>query len=373
MLQAFPPELMRGVRNCAIHYGGIKKGDQVVILCELGTYLDPIVVQAEATVCQEVGAEVQVLWTKRLTDTWWDELSPTVRAAIGAANVLLQNQHSIGKTHLLDLMIDKKVRRIRNYATDAIIMSSEWANFPVELQDMLEIKVNSRLQQSKTYRIVTPKGTDITGEIATTIRPWRKDIKRSHGMNITFPPGVFRAMESLNARGVIACEGTYPWGARRYGLPETGFKDTVMLTVENNRVTHVEGGWEAERYKVAIERSAQINGERAYEIDSFHSGMSPQAFASFYPKVDPDRWDHLMHNHENWFHFHVGGLSTKDFRQSQVVDHVPAICRDATVYLDGEIMTKNGRLWAWDDPELQEAAKKFGDPNALFAVKEVML
>jgi 2,5-dihydroxypyridine 5,6-dioxygenase len=373
MLPAFPPELLRGVRNCAIEYGGIKKGDQVVILCELGTYLDPMVVHAQATVCQEVGAEVQVIWTKRLTNTWWDELSPTVRAAIGAADVLLQNQHSIGKTHLLDLMIDKKVRRIRNYATDMTIMCSDWAAFPVEVQDLVEVKVNSRLQDAKTYRLTTPVGTDISGEIAKTIRPWRKDIKRSHGMNITFPPSVFRAMESLNAKGVIACEGTYPWGARRYGLPETGFKNAVMLTVEGNRVVHTEGGWEAELYKVAMAQSALAVGDGAYEIDSFHSGMSPQAFASFYPKVDPDRWDHLMHNHENWMHFHIGALSKKEFRQSQKVEHVPAVCRDATLYLDGEVMMKNGRLYIWEDPEVRELAKKYGDPVALFAPKEVML
>jgi hypothetical protein len=185
MLPAFPPELLRGVRNCAINYGGIKKGDQVVILSELGTYIDPVVVQAQATVCQEAGAEVQVLWTRSLTNTWWEELSPTVRAAIAAADVVLQNMNSIGKTHLLDLMIDKKVRRIRNYATDVMLMCSDWANFPVEIQDLVEVKVNTSLEKAKTYRITTPAGADITGEIATTIRPWRKDIKRSQGIAIT--------------------------------------------------------------------------------------------------------------------------------------------------------------------------------------------
>src|SRR5574340_573702 len=370
MLPAFPPEFLRGVRNCIINYGGVKKGDQVVILSELGTYIDPVVVQAQATVCQEAGAEVQVIWTKRLTDSWWEQLSPAVRAAVGAADVLLQNSQSIGKTHLLDMMLNKKVRRIRNYATDVILMCSEWANFPVEVQDLVEIKVNGRLENAKAYRITTPAGTDINGEIAGTIRPWRKDIKRSLGMNVSFPPSVFRAMESLNARGVIACEATYPWGARRYGLPETEFKNPVMLTVEGNKIVHIECGWESERYKVAMEETAQAIGERAYEIDSWHSGMSPKAFSSFYPKVDPDRWDKLLHNHENWFHFHIGGISTKDYNKTQMAEHVNSVCRNATVYLDGEIMAKNGHLWIWDDPEVRELAKKYGGPESLFAAKE---
>jgi 2,5-dihydroxypyridine 5,6-dioxygenase len=372
MLPAFPPELLRGVRNCLINYGGIKKGDQVVILCELGTYIDPVVVQAQATICQEVGAEAQILWTKRLPNSWWEELSPTVRAAIGSADVVLQNMDTIGKTHMLDLMVDKKVRRIRNFASDVALMCSDWANFPVEVEDLVELKVNTRLQNAKTYRITSPAGTDISGDLEHTVRPWLNYKKRSHGPNVSFPPSVFKPKEPLNSRGVIACEATYPWGARRYGLPETDFNNAVMLTVEGNRIVHVEGGWEAERYKAALEDTARSIGDEAYEIDSWHSGMSPLAFTSFYPKVDADRWDHLMHNHENWFHFHIGVNIAKDFRKTQTVEHINAVCWNATAFVDGELFAKDGHLWVWDDPEVREVAKKYGDPNALFAAREVM-
>jgi leucyl aminopeptidase (aminopeptidase T) len=374
MLPVFPPELLQGARNCAIEYGGIKTGDQVVILTELGTYVDPMVVQALATVCQEVGAEVQTIFTRRLLNSWWEELSPSVRAAIGAADVVLQNMDTIGKTHLLDLMLNKKTRRIRNFATDQVLMSSDWARWPVELQDLVEIMVNGRLAESKSYRITTSTGTDIQGDISKSIRAWRKDNKRSHGMNVSFPPSVFRAMESLEANGIIAVEGTYPWGARRYGLPETYFDAPVCLTVERNKVIQVQGGWEADRYRAAIDESAAQIGERAFEVDSWHSGLSPRAFTSFAPKVDPDRWDHVMHNHENWFHFHIGGLSIKDTsdgKMHQKVEHINAVCRNATVYLDGEIMAKNGRLWIWDDPEVIAVAKKYGDPKTLFTPRQV--
>lgn len=373
MLPVFPPELLTGARNCVVNYGGIKAGDQVVILTELGSYVDEIVVMALATVCNEVGAEVQTIYTKRLLNSWWESLSPSVRAAIGAADVVLQNMDTIGKTHLLDLMLNKKTRRIRNYATDQVLLSSDWARWPVELQDLVELKVNGRLAASTEYRITTTAGTDITGKIAKSIRPWRVDQKRSGGMNVTFPPSVFRAQESEEARGVIAVQGTYPWGARRYGLPETFFDNPVLLTVEDNSVVNVAGGWEADRYRQAIEETAATIGDRAYAVDSFHSGMSPKAFTSFAPRVDPDRWEHVMHNHENWFHFHIGGLSTKDTTNDshQHVEHINAICRNATVYLDGEIMAVNGRLSIWDDPEIVEIATKYGTPAALFAPTEV--
>ena len=373
MLPVFPPELLTGARNCVIEYGGIKKGDQVVILTELGSYVDEIVVMALAAVCDEAGADVQTIFTKRLLDSWWESLSPSVRAAIGAADVVLQNMDTIGKTHLLDLMINNKTRRIRNYATDMVLMCSDWARWPVELQDLIELKVNGRLTASSEYRITTAAGTDITGKIAKSIRPWRVDNKRSGGMNVSFPPSVFRAQESEDARGVIAVQGTYPWGARKYGLAETFFDHPVMLTVEGNQVTQVSGDWEADRYRKAIEDTAAEIGDRAYTVDSFHSGMSPKAFTPFTPKVDTDRWDHIMHNHENWFHFHIGGLSVKDTSGSarQAVEHINAVCRSATVYLDGELMATNGRLWIWDDPEVVKLATKYGNPEAMFAPTEV--
>src|SRR5438552_4435925 len=114
-LPTFPPELMRGCHNLLINYGGIKQGDQVVILCELGTYLDPVIVDAQATVIQEVGATPHILWTPKLQKTWWEDLSEVVRGAVGNADVVVQNIYTIGKTHLLDLMLNKGVRRIRNY------------------------------------------------------------------------------------------------------------------------------------------------------------------------------------------------------------------------------------------------------------------
>jgi hypothetical protein len=331
------------------------------------------VVEALTLVCQEVGAEVQQIWTRRLLNSWWEELSPTVRAAIGAADVVIQNLSTIGKTHMLDLMLGKGTRRIRNYATDVMVMSSDWARFPVEVQDLVEIKVNTLLHEGKKYRITSPAGTDIQGDISQSIRAWRKDTKRSGGLNISFPPSVFRAMESLDASGVIMVEGTYPWGARRWGLPEMGFEHPVKLTVQNNHVVHVEGGWEADRFKFALEETAAAIGERAYEIDSWHSGMSPRAFAPFYPMVDPDRWDHLVHSHEGWLHFHIGGISVKNYSdKNQKAEHVNAVCRDGSLYVDGEKVITNGRLYIWDDPEVKALAEKYGGASNLFVARPIM-
>lgn len=370
-LPAFPPELMRGVRNLLIDYGGVKRGDEVVILSELGTYVDPVVVLAQATVLDEIGAKAHVLWTPVLERSWWQDLSKVVRGAVGEADVVVQNIRSIGKTHLLDLMLQRGVRRLRNYATDIAIMSSDWAAWPVALQDMLELKINTRLAAGRTFRVTTCDGSDLQGEIAPRIAPWRRDTKRSGGMNVSFPPGVFRASESENANGVLVVHSTYPWGARRVGLPEIRFAHPVKLTIENNHVVHFEGEREVEPYRRLFEHHEATLGRESYKMDSFHCGSSPRAFTPFAPQQDPDRFDHLIHEHESWFHFHIGSLSDKAVDRTQQAEHVNAVLHEPTVYLDGEKVWENGRLRVWDDPELRECASAFGDPDVLFAQRPI--
>lgn len=370
-LPAFPPELMEGCRNALLNYAKIEPGNQVLILNELGTYVDPFVVHALATVIEEAGAEPHILWTKKLEKTWWQKLSPVVRGAVANADVLVQNIATIGKTHILDLILEKKVRRFRNYATDIATMTSDWARFPVELQDYLETTVNTMLIEAKTYRVITDDGTDISGEVLPRIAPWRKNLKRSGGMVITFPPGIFRATESLNAYGVIMVHGTYPWGARRVGLPELRFSQPVKLVVENNHVVHIEGGWEADRYRKLFEEQAAVVSDRAYYVDCWHSGTCPRAFVPFDPRQDPDRYDHLAHSHESWFHFHIGNISYKDPTKTQLAEHINAVCMNPTVYLDGEKLWEKGRLTIWSDPKLREIASKYGDPDILCAPKPI--
>jgi hypothetical protein len=365
-------ELLDGARNLLIDYAKISPEEEVVILSEVDAGVEEAVVDAELTVLHGAGVKAHSLWTPLMRDSWWQDLSPVVRGAIAAADVVVQNMVVIGKTHMLDLMLEKKVRRIRNYATRVDLMSSDWARFPIELQDILELRVNTLLQEARSFRVVTPDGTDIAGEVAPRLRAWRTDVKRSGGMNVTFPPGVFRSSETEHANGVIMVNGTYPWGARRVGLPESRFTEPVRLTIEDNYVVNVEGGDSAARYRRLLEQQAEMLGRQAYKLDSYHSGTSPRAFAPFPAYEDPVRFDHLLHGHEGWFHFHVGSLSDKNPGSSQRVEHVNATLHtQPTVYLDGEIVWSSGRLAIWEDPEILEVAAKYGDPQALLAQREI--
>jgi hypothetical protein len=367
----FTPELLEGARNLVVSYGGIKSGDEVIILAEFG-HADQAVIDAESAICTEVGAKAHVIWTPALRQTWWEDLSAVTRGAIAAADVLLQNVGTIGRTHLLDLMLNNGVRRIRNYATDVAVLSSEWARFPVDVQSMIELKVNTTFANAKQWRVTTPDGTDLSGEVVPRIAPWRVNITRAGGMNVTFPPGVFRATEATSTNGTMMVRSTYPWGARRVGLNEVRFEQPVKLVVENNLVVAIEGGWEADAFRTLFEENVPSLGENAYKMDSFHSGSSPKAFQPSAPQLDPNRFDHLIHEHESWFHFHIGSQSDKRADLTQKVEHVNAVpSTNSTVYLDGEKLWENGRMTVWSDEELVKAAAPHGGAAALFAQRPI--
>lgn len=367
----FTPELLQGARNLVAGYGGIMAGDEVVILAEFG-HCDQAVVDAEAAVCSDLGATPHVFWTPELRRTWWEDLSGVARGAIGAADVVLQNVGTIGRTHLLDLMLNNGVRRIRNYATDVSVLSSEWARFPVNIQNMIELKVNTLFANAKQWRVTTPDGTDLSGDVVPRIAPWRINTTRAGGINVTFPPGVFRATETAKANGTMIVRSTYPWGARRVGLPEVRFQSPVRILVEDNLVTAIEGGWEADAYRKLFEENAQALGSSAYKMDSFHSGSSPKAFTPAAPQIDPTLFEQLIHEHESWFHFHIGRQSDKVVGSTQKVEHVNAVpSTDATVYVDGETLWVDGRLTIWTDEELAKAADKYGGAGPLFAQRPI--
>ena len=83
------------------------------------------------------------------------------------------------------------------------------------------------------------------------------------------------------------------------------------------------------------------------------------------------RFDHLIHEHESWFHFHIGSLSDKATDRTQRAEHVNAVMQRPTVYLDGEKVWDAGHLVSWNDPDMQEIGRKYGDPAVLFSQRPI--
>jgi hypothetical protein len=366
-----PPEVLEGARKCVLEWAGIERGMKVLLLNELSTNVEERAIAVLAAEAERAGADVTVMWVRRLLRSWWEDVPPVVIAAYEAADLVLHSHYSIGRAHKpIHEAIAKGTTRVRNYATTWSLLGSDWARFPIPLYDHVDGRLIELLRGARTFRVTTALGTDVSGELAGSLKHFDGVRIRRAGRNRPFPPGPHIPMKAANASGIIVFTNTYPWGARLWGLPEMAFAEPVRITVERGRITHIAGGRDADAVKRAFEfiaAKAQV-GDDAYRFDSFHTGVHHKTFCPVPGATDPDWWWHLMHHHPGMFHFHLGGDPDRDYG-TQYMTHISATTFNATLYLDGATVYDAGRLLLWDDPETRRIAAEHGDPEELLAAK----
>lgn len=371
------PSVLEGAKNCVENYGHVQEGDNVLILNEPQSHrVEDTVIDALVAAVKNVGADADVMYTRHLRDSWWEDVPSPVVAAYEEADVVIHNHYTIGKPHeeIYDAMYNKGSTKLRNYATTERIMGSRWAQFPAELSNAIEQKIMNLAESNDTYRYYSDTGTDIVGDINHLIEDERYDegvpVRASReSQYILFPPGVFNGIRSSNAEGTIMVESVIPWGAELWGLPKTSF-EPVELTVENNEVIDFQG-----RYAKQLEKGFEmlmdkggVPEDEVYNVDSFHSGTVPHTHTNVHPKTDPDYAWSLMHHHTGMSHFHIGGDTNKDYG-TPYFTHISAGDHMATIKIGDTPIIRDGDLALKNDDEIQKIAAKYGDPDQILATE----
>lgn len=362
----FPREILLGAKNCVIGCGQIAEGQQVLILN--GPDTDTIASDAMQVVAELQGADVAVMWLQRLAAGWFESAPRIGVAAFEAADVVINNGQTLTRGHkqIHNAMFEKGVVMVRSYGGDANILRSEWARFPFEVYNEMELRLMKVLKEGKQYRVTDAVGTDVVGDLDGPAAHRRDTVLVSRSPYRHFPPGVHPPIRSLNANGLICMRNTYGDAARLFGLPETVFPKAVKLTVENNFVTRIEGGAHADgmkRYFDFLERSGTV-GHDAYRVTSWHTGMHHMAFSPYPRDLEPRHWSGYCHHHPGYFHFHVG-LDPSEETGVEYMTHAQATVFNPTIWVDGEKVWENGRLTIFDDPDFVALARAHGDPDRL--------
>lgn len=378
-MQIFSNATLEGARNCVIACGGAQENMNVLIINlvdDLSNFVDEKAVMALATVCQEVGAKPQVLWGTGMEKGWWDDPSPIILGAFSQADLVLNNTLAIGRPlkAVRELMFSKGVPMVRNMATTVGILSSDWARFPFELSDEITLAAGEILDKASQYRVIHPNGTDITGRLGrpSLTQSGIQDYgtKRRNTRNRPFPQGAFSPVTSREANGIIVFDRSIPWESTHLGLPQLRWKNSVSVTVENNKIVHVDGGHEARQLRKFFEETARHIGDDAWNLSSFHGGIHPKAGVQIPPEQNPALWHRGKHNHPSVFHFHLGGSKEVAGYDYPYMWHISVEIDSPTVYLDGEVFLGGGKLSVYEDPKIIELARKFGNPEKLLSVKE---
>ncbi len=218
--------------------------------------------------------------------------------------------------------------RVSNNFCTLELMSSEYARFSERTIRALHGYYEKMFRSAKTWRITTPSGTDISGQIGTVSSRQAMFEGMRSPYAAVFPSRIHAPIGSVNASGRIAID--------HCAIPPMKIENPPIVEFVEDRVVGVEGGPEAEVYRKALEANAERWGDNANFLDSWHSGLNPYG---------PNITGFLGHGCSARMHLHIGRSDT--YTSAGVVNH--------TIEIDGRKVLDNGKLVVLDDPKVREA------------------
>lgn len=374
-------QLLAGARNCVLGAGGVQAGHKVLIL-NLVDHLywptDELAVDVLASVAQNAGAEVDVLWTlgglNGMDNGYWDEVPRITLGAIQAADIVISNTKRIMRPQkaIRQAMFERGVIWVRNMCTTAQQLSSDWARVPVPLTDEIYSRVGALLDKAQTWRVTHPNGTDISGKVGAVSKVGvglaSHSTKQLKDQNYrVFPQGAHAPVTSTEANGVFVIEWMLPAQAKFLRVPQVQFSAPLTVTVENNRMMRFEGGPEAQQFYRFYESLVPHLGDDAWNLSGWHAGINPKARLNESPAVFPEAWAEGAHNHPWGLHFHMGGSMTREYDYPYMWHVSCFIGERSTVYIDGNKLYDEGQLAILNDPEIRKMASEYGDPDTILS------
>ena len=352
-------EMMDGARNCVRGITNIHKGENVLLLVDTSGFADPLVIQALAAACQEVGAEVVSAMCREFEPRFEEPPKIIQQAALSSDVVLFVSSHEaiIHSRWFRIAMNEYGARLVPVLATTPDIMASEWARFPTDIYYAIATWVYKRIVKSKTLRVTSPGGTDIScglspghmmgfpqGLDGIPTPPTPK-----LGQFTMFPAGVFGIMPRHPANGIIVYDALLGFKGM--------CKQPVKLTVKDGWVVKIEGGDEAKWFQALIDEKKKKGISTADSFQEVMWGLNP--------KASIERGLEMCHLREGeltrragTLHFGIG-VGSRGFHWDGI------LIKPFTVYADKEVIIENARLKALDDPGVREIAQRFGDPTKL--------
>lgn len=356
-------ELLEGARNCVRGLANVQKGDNVLILVDNTSFADPLVAEAMAIACNEVGADVVTAVTREF-EPRTEEPPEIIKRAFFGSNALFhitQHEATIHARAARVGILEYGMKAIPIIANTADLMASEWARFPTDVYWAVMRKIHAMIQKGKTIRVTSPGGTDISARINPSHgMGFSRDIDgipgpmgKGDGTFCMFPLGVYGLHPQPPAEGIIVYDSLLGF--------KGVLKEPVKLTIENQWVSKIEGGEEAVWLQKLIDKKKR---EGVVDADYFAEimwGVNPKASLQD-GLQDIDVREGQLTRRAGTLHFGLG-KGGRGFHWDGV------LVKPFSVFIDGEPMIDQGRLTALDDPEVRAIAREFGNPDELLSEK----
>lgn len=380
------PEVRRTAAGF-IGYGATKPGDRVLIGVDSQT--DPDIVQAVAQALREMGASVDVVIAQVEADRPFDDLDE-IRVAMRREPWTnnprrwegLPWVEELARTRGYDLLIHGKGGAIPKVAhryegfpwvTKEHFLSA--ANlFPRDLHRLINEKTWARFTSNAGGRILLtdPEGTNL--QLTILEAPFHDSTRHDYGLTpkwghlMAHPPTPIEPED--DTRGVIA--GTL----NHFGRPFP----RIELTIEKAKLEEIRGGgaygdaWRALQEETAATQYPCFPAPGLFWLWEIAIGTNPKI-------TRPSNIEYLSSGGFEWERRRAGiihcGLGTR-WRSAEEVwagergllyGHLHVHLMFPTLVIEtrrGVVpVIENGRLSAYDDPEVRDCAAKYGDPDQL--------
>jgi hypothetical protein len=320
---------------------------------------------------RERGANPSVLWAdERSTLHNW-RFPPVVKAAMAASDVMINNTLDLSFEELIEFKRftwDQKKLMVRNFATTAPLLGTEWAQTPHRLVNEIRYQAALMVEPNSAFRLTDANGTHLEGMVLPAYHrdhPWFTTyaVRREEaGYYRPWPEWMHPPINISGCSGVFVFDRMLSWWSRYLGIPPY-FESPVRLTIEDNRIVGIEGGEEAAALRDFLATLERRIGRRADNFNALHFGVHPNAAVTpaecpsvLYRRI-------IEHAHTSNIHAHIGVPELTDDYPYWV--HITGDIRTATFEVGGTLIHDEGYLTALDHPAVKAVAAQYPERPGL--------
>lgn len=189
----------------------------------------------------------------------------------------------------------------------------------------LTLKLKKVFEKTRTVRVTSPAGTDITMDISGRTAYASKGLFHKKGESGNLPTGeTFVAPLEGTSQGVVVVDGSMAG----LGMMKNA---NIRIKVENGYATEIKGGPEAKK----LIKLLDAHGKDARNVAEFGIGTNDKAKLSGI----------LLEDEKVMGTIHIAFGDNKSMGGSvRVASHLDGLVKKPTVYFDGKIIMKDGKL-----------------------------
>ncbi len=324
----------------------VKKGESVIVTVDSAMDIKPVMEVAKAA--EAAGGKVLVAYHStpsgygKVADP---QLPESLKKAIPAADVWVEfnNQWLLYSTPWIEAMSNGRTRYLFLGGLDPERITRCITKLDMNLQEKFQNKVVELTHNASEMRVTTPAGTDISFENVKK-RPITNELRADKPGPHFLVGQIGWAPLEESVNGVIVYDGSFSGG----GEADLGIlSHPIELVIKKGRITEIKGQEEAKKIENWLKK---LDDPNMYNLAHICYGFNPGAILTGLCTEDERVWGST-----EWGNGYQGPMFEGNLPEA--VSHADGICLNSTVWLDDELLTKEGVAV---HPELVDIAKAMG-------------